>query len=69
VSKCHNIAKIILSGCKADIIIPSRKATITHSRNPYSSLVIECHNIADIILLGRKAEILYDKGELYQLYG
>jgi hypothetical protein len=43
---------------KADIIIPSRKATITHSRNSYSSLVIECHNIAEIILHSRKADII-----------
>jgi hypothetical protein len=36
----------------------SRKATITHSRNSYSSLVIECHNIAHIIFPSRKADII-----------
>jgi hypothetical protein len=61
-------ADIILLSRKADIIRPSRKATIPHSRNPYSSLVIECHNIADIILLGRKAEIILPSRKAYQLY-
>jgi hypothetical protein len=42
----------------ADIILPGRKAIITHSRNSYSLLVIECHNIANIILSGCKADII-----------
>jgi hypothetical protein len=42
---------------KAEIILPSRKATITHSRNSYSSLVIEYHNIANIILSSCKDDL------------
>jgi hypothetical protein len=49
---------IILPSRKAERILPSRKATITHSRNSYSSLVIECHNIAEIILPSRKSDIV-----------